>query len=166
MNSDLYKSRNDGSGFNPDPSYAENEIGERRLENVRTRRILAFCVDYLIVALLTVFFGIAVFFLGIFTLGLGWLLYAILAPMVAMAYVGITMGGPQQGTLGMRFFSLKIERYDGAAVDFFLAVLHGVIFWVAHIVLTPALLIVSLFSADKRLVQDIVLGTVVVRSDA
>lgn len=136
-----------------------------RLDGVRTRRILAFLVDYLIVALLTFAAGVAVFFVGILTLGLGWLLYVVLAPLVAMAYVGLTMGGPNQATPGMNFFALRIEREDGQLVDPWLAILHGVIFWVAHIILTPFLLVVSLFSAKKRLIQDILLGTLIVRSD-
>lgn len=135
------------------------------LDNVRTRRVLAFLIDYALIAILSFIFGIVVFFLGILTLGLAWLLYFVLPPLVAMAYVGLTMGGPNQATPGMQFFALKIVREDGERIDPFLAVLHGVIFWVAHIVLTPFMLAVSLFSSKKRLVQDILLGTLVIRSD-
>lgn len=136
-----------------------------RYGGVRTRRVLAFIIDYLIVALLTVAAAAVVFFLGIITLGIAWLLYAVLAPLVAMAYIGLTMGGPAQATLGMQFFAIRIERMDGARVDMPLAILHGVLFWVAHVALTPLLLAVSLFSARKQLVQDILLATVVVRAD-
>lgn len=136
-----------------------------RLDGVRTRRILAFLVDYAIVALLTVLAGIAVFFVGILTFGLGWVLYFVLAPLVAMAYVGMSMGGPKQATPGMQFFSIRIEREDGRMVDPWLAILHGVLFWVFHIVTSFVLLAVSLFSEKKRLLQDILLGTIVVRSD-
>lgn len=135
------------------------------LENVRTRRVLAFLVDYVVIAILCVFFAIFVFFFGIFTLGVGWLLYFVLPALVAMGYVDLTMGGPEQATPGMRFFALKIVREDGERVDPFLAVLHGVFFWVAHIILTPFLLAVSLFSSKKRLLHDIFLGTMIVRSD-
>ncbi len=141
-------------------------IATELLENVRTRRVLAFLIDYIIIAVLCFFFAIFVFFFGIFTLGLGWLLYFVLPALVAMGYVGMTMGGPAQATPGMRFFSLKIIRDDELMVDPFLAVLHGVIFWVAHIIMTPILLAVSLFSSKKRLLHDILLGTMIVRSDA
>ncbi len=77
-----------------------------------------------------------------------------------MAYVGFTMGGPRQATPGMSFFALRIERDDGQLVDPFLAVLHGVLFWVAHITLTPVPLALSHFSPHrKRLVHDMLLGT-------
>lgn len=144
------------------PAHPADDLS--RYEGVRTRRVLAFIVDYLIVAALTLGAGVVIFFLGIITLGIAWLLYAILAPIVAMAYLAVTMGGPAQATLGMQMFSIRIERMDGARVDPALAVLHGVLFWVAHIALTPLLLAVSLFSARKQLVQDILLATVVVRS--
>ena len=136
-----------------------------RFDGVRTRRVLAFLIDYLIVAVMTLVAGVVVFFLGILTLGLGWLLYLFLAPLVAMAYVGLTMGGPYQATPGMRFFAIRVERLDGAPVDPFLAALHGVFFWVLHIVLTPILLGICLFAPEKRLLQDLLLGTVVLRSD-
>lgn len=140
-------------------------LTEGRLGGVRTRRMLAFVIDYLLVAVLTGIAAVVIFFLGILTLGLGWLLYFIIAPLVAIVYVGTTMGGEHQATLGMRFFSLRIERLDGGRVDFFLAILHGVLFWALHIVMTPFLLLISLFSSKKRLLHDILLGTVVVRSD-
>lgn len=136
-----------------------------RLESVRTRRVLAFLVDYALIGVLTFVAGIVVFFLGILTLGLGWLLYPVLALLIAVFYVGSTMGGPRQATWGMDFFSLRIERVDGRPVDFITAVVHGMIFWVAHVTFTPLMLLVSLFTERKQLVQDILLGTVIVRSD-
>lgn len=152
------------SGYTARDSF-ERYGASPRFEGVRTRRVLAFIVDYLIVAVLTMIAMVAVFFIGILTFGLGWLLYFVLAPLIAMAYVGSTMGGPAQATPGMQFFSIRIERDDSAPVDFFLAILHGVIFWVAHITLTPFMLLIALFSERKRLIQDILLGTAVVRSD-
>jgi uncharacterized RDD family membrane protein YckC len=148
------------------PASAHDAGNSRYFENVRTRRVLAFLLDYLIVAALSCLAAVAVFFVGIITLGLGWLLYFIMVPLIAMAYVGFTMGGPAQATPGMQFFSIRIERIDGGMVDPALAVLHGVLFWVGHVVLTPFLLAVSLFSNEKRLAHDLLLGTVVVRSDA
>jgi uncharacterized RDD family membrane protein YckC len=153
--------RNDNPSFTHD----ENRIGQARLENVRTRRVLAFIVDYLLVAMLSLMAGVVVFFLGFFTFGLAWLLYFVLPALVAIFYVATTMGGPNQATLGMQFFALKIYREDGGNIDPYLAILHSVMFWVAHIVLTPFMLALSLFSSKKRLVQDMLLGTVILRSD-
>ena len=68
---------------------------------VLSRRIFAFLIDYAIVALLWIPAAVAVFFLGIITLGLGFMLYPVLFAVVAMAYFGLTMGGPNQASVGM-----------------------------------------------------------------
>lgn len=146
------------SGYSP-------ALAAERLDGVRTRRVLAFLVDYAIVITLVVVAAVAVFFLGILTLGLGWLLYPILGLIVALSYVGMTMGGPRQATVGMDMFSLRIERDEGGPVDAITAIVHTCIFWAVHVAFTPLMLVVSLFSARKKLVQDILLATTIVRSD-
>ena len=151
--------------YSPHAAGYAQALPSHALDGVRTRRILAFLLDYTIVALLVVAAAIVVFFLGILTLGLGWLLYPILGLVVALAYVGMTMGGSRQATLGMDFFSLRIMRDDGTRIDMVTAIVHACIFWAAHVALTPLLLAVSLLSGRKKLVQDILLGTTIVRSD-
>ena len=147
------------------------DITSSRLDNVRaysgvrTRRILAVCVDYLIVGLLLIPFAILVLLLGLLTFGLGWGLFAILFPLVALIYVWNTLGGPNQATVGMRMMGIRLDRLDGRSVDGMLAVVHSVLFWAANVVLTPFVLLVSLFADRKRTLHDLLLGTVVVRSD-
>jgi uncharacterized RDD family membrane protein YckC len=137
----------------------------RAYDGVRTRRVLAFFLDYLIVALLLIPFAILVFFLGLLTLGLGWSLFAILGPAVALVYVWSTLGGPNQATVGMRMMGIQLDRLDGRPVDGLLAVVHSVLFWAGNLVLTPLILLVTLFSDRKRTLHDLLLGTVVTRSD-
>lgn len=132
-------------------------------DGVRTRRIVSFIVDYTFVLLLSVPAAVVIFFLGIVTLGLAWGLYAILLPLIAILYLAFTMGGPGQATPGMRIAGVRIARLDGGEVDAPLAVLHGVLFWASNAVLTPFVLLVGLFTARKQLLQDLLLGTVVVR---
>lgn len=132
-------------------------------DGVRTRRVLAFVADYSLVLLLSIPAAIVVFFLGIVTLGLGWMLYGILLPLIAVVYIGSTMGGRAQATPGMRLAGIRLERLDGGRVDPMLAILHGVVFWASNAVLTPFVLLVALFTPRKQLLQDLLLGTVVVR---
>jgi uncharacterized RDD family membrane protein YckC len=134
-------------------------------EGVLTRRILAFIVDYLIIALLLVPFGILVLLVGLLTLGLGWMLFSILVPAVALIYVWTTLGGRRQATLGMRMMSIRLERLDGKPVDGLLAVVHTVLFWAGNAVLTPLILLAPLFLDRKRTLHDLLLGTVVIRND-
>lgn len=137
----------------------------RLYDGVRSRRVLAFCIDYLIVGLLLIPVSIIVGFLGIITLGLGWMLFGILGPLVAIVYVYATLGSPRQATVGMRAMSLRLERLDGGRVEGTLAVLHSVLFWAANAILTPLILLVSLFVERKRTLHDLLLGTVVIRTD-
>lgn len=137
----------------------------RVYEGVRTRRVMAFLIDYCIIALLLIPFAIVVFFLGLLTLGLGWMLFSVLGPVVALAYVWNTLGGPSQATVGMAMMAIRLERLDGARIDGLTAVVHTVLFWAGNVIATPLILLATLFLDRKRTVHDLLLGTVVTRSD-
>ena len=153
------------------PAHAiDGEIMTTRLddwrvyEGVRTRRVLAFLIDYVLIALLLIPFAILVFFLGIITLGLGWMLFSVLGPAVALIYVWRTLGGPNQATVGMNMMGIRLERLDERPVDGLLAVVHTVLFWAGNVILTPLILLATLFLDRKRTVHDLLLGTVVTRA--
>ena len=137
----------------------------RAYEGVLSRRIMAFIIDYMLVALISVPVAILVFLLGIVTLGLAWFLFSILFPGVALIYVWNTLGGPSQATLGMRAMNIRLERIDGVAVDGLMAIVHTILFWAGNVFLTPLILLATLFLSRKRTVHDLLLGTVVIRSD-
>lgn len=150
----------------------DGEIIETRLddwrayEGVRTRRVFAFLLDYLIIGLLCIPFAILVAVLGVLTLGLGWALYGVLGPLVALIYVWNTLGGEKQATVGMRMMGIRLDRLDGRPVEGMLAVVHTVLFWAGNVFLTPLILLAPLFVDRKRTVHDLLLGTVVTRNDA
>lgn len=137
----------------------------RAYDGVRTRRVLACAIDYLIIGLLLIPFGILVFFLGLLTFGIAWSLFGILAPLVAVVYVWNTLGGRDQATMGMRMMGIRLDRLDGRPIDGLTATVHTVLFWAGNVALTPLVLLVTLFSDRKRTLHDILLGTVVTRSD-
>jgi len=136
----------------------------RYLDGVRTKRILAFLIDYLMVGILVTIAAVIIFFVGFITLGAGWLLYAILVPLVALSYVAWTMGGPKQATWGMQMMSIKLARYDGQSIDWMTALVHAVLFWATTVIFAP-LLLAPLFLEHKRMLHDLAMGTLVVRSD-
>lgn len=140
-------------------------VGMTNLEGVLSRRVLAFLVDAVIIFLLCIPVAVVIFLLGVITLGLGFFLYALMFPVIAIAYVAFTMGGQEQATLGMRVNNIHIERVDGGKIDLITAVVHSVLFWAGNAVLTPLVLLVTLFSDRKRTLHDLLLGTIVVRSD-
>ena len=82
---------------------------------------------------------------------------------MALTYVGWTMGGPAQATIGMRLAGIRLERYDGRRIDFITAVVHAVLFWASAAIFAP-LLLAPLLLEHKRALHDLALGTVVVRS--
>lgn len=131
----------------------------------RTRRIGAFLIDYGMVVVLCVVAIPLIALFGFATFGAGWLLYGILVPLVALTYVGWTMGGPRQATWGMQMMNIKIARYDGQPIDWMTAMVHAVLFWATSVVFAP-LLLAPLFTHHKRTLHDLALGVVVVRSDA
>ena len=134
-------------------------------DGVLTRRVFAFLIDYLIIGLLVIPFGIAVAILGVLTFGFAWGLFGILFPLIAIAYVWITLGGRNQATLGMRAMSIRLDRLDGRPTDGLLAVVHTVLFWAGNVLLTPLILLATLFTDRKRTLHDLLLGTVVARTE-
>jgi uncharacterized RDD family membrane protein YckC len=137
----------------------------RAYSGVRTRRIFAFLLDYFFVLLLTIPFAILVAILGLLTFGLGWVLFSVLLPMVAILYVWNTLGSTAQATTGMRIMGIRLEKLDGSRIDGMTAVVHSVLFWAGNVILTPLVLLVTLFSDRKRTLHDLLLGTVVTRTD-
>ena len=64
----------------------------RLYDGVLTKRILAFVIDYVLIFLLLIPVAIVVALLGVLTLGLGWMLFGVLGPLTALAYVAMTLG--------------------------------------------------------------------------
>ena len=82
-------------------------------EGVLGRRIVAYLIDFVVILAFMLVLGIAILILGVVTFGLGWLLFAILAPGAAILYTALTMGGPMSSTLGMRFCGVAVGRVRG-----------------------------------------------------
>lgn len=147
-----------------DMSFDDDRFEDARtFQGVRTRRVFAFVLDYIIIGLLLIPVALLVFILGLLTIGIGWLLFWILCPLTALLYIAITMGGRHQSTLGMRLMGIRVERLDGRRVDPLLAMVHTVLFWAGNAILTPFILLLALILPYKRTLHDLLLGTVVTR---
>lgn len=134
-------------------------------DGIVSKRVFAYIFDFVIVSLVSIAAAIAVFFLGIFTFGLGWLLFAVFMPMVLAAYLAFTLGGPDAATPGMKMVGIQMRLYDGGRSGPLGAILHGLLFYISITVLTPFIVLVGLFTARGRLLHDLVLGTYMVRTD-
>ena len=150
--------------IDPNPTLAAPDDW-RAYSGVLSRRAFAFVIDYAIVLLLCIPAAVVVFFLGILTLGLGFFLYPALFVIVALLYFGMTLGGPSQATPGMRAMGIAMVRLDGRRMDFLTAMVHTVLFWIINSFLTPLILLIGLFTERSRLVHDMLLSTVIVRTE-
>ncbi|MEZ5839931.1 MAG: RDD family protein [Hyphomicrobiales bacterium] len=149
----------DGPEFAYDPD-TQPEL----FEGVRTRRFTAFLIDAAIILALTLLVGILVFFLGVLTLGFGWLLYGGIFPAVALIYTAMTAGGPNSATIGMRTMGLELRTWYGAKMYHLLAAMHALVFYFSISMLTPAVLLVCLFNGRKRCLHDMLMGTIVINT--
>jgi uncharacterized RDD family membrane protein YckC len=82
----------------------------------------------------------------------------------AIVYYGACIGGPSSATIGMRVMDLELRTWYGAPGYFVLGATHAVLFWVTVSFLSPFVVLVGLFNGRRRLLQDFVLGTVVINN--
>jgi uncharacterized RDD family membrane protein YckC len=136
-------------------------------EGVLARRFIAFVIDVVIIMLPVAFAAIFIFFLGLVTFLLGWALFCVLYPgtvIWALVYTGSTLGSPASATIGMRIMDLEMRTWYGAPVYFVLGAVHAIVFWITISVLTPLVLVVGLLNERRRLLHDILVGTVVINN--
>jgi uncharacterized RDD family membrane protein YckC len=134
---------------------------------VLTRRVIAFVIDLIVLSIPIVLAILFIAVFGIVTLGLGWLLFWLVSPasiIWALVYYGASIGGPHSATLGMRVMDLELRTWYGGPGYFLLGAMQAVLFWISISVLSPLVLLVGLFNARRRLLHDIVLGTVVINN--
>ena len=139
------------------------ELPARALEGVRTRRIMAIGFDLIFISIIVAVAFIFLSVLGVLTFGLAWLAIPFLYPFVALFYNGMTISGPKRATPGMRMMDLEMRLTDGYTVPFIYAAVHAVLFYLSWTMLTPIVLVVSLFARNKRCLHDILAGVVVTR---
>ena len=134
---------------------------------VLTRRFFAFLIDLLVLSIPVILACVFIAVFGVVTLGLGWALFWLVSPasvIWALIYFGASLGGPHSATLGMRVMDLELRTWYGTPGYFVLGAMHAVLFWVSVSVLSPLVLLVGLFNGRRRLLHDVLLGTVIINS--
>ena len=156
--------RNDGGvpphAFDPD-------LQPELFRGVLTRRVFAFLIDLVVLSVPVILGYIFIAVFGVITLGLGWMLFWLAWPATivwAIVYYGASIGGPHSATMGMRAMDLEVRTWYGAPGYFVLGACHAVLYWVSISFLTPLVLLVGLFNSRRRLLHDVILGTVVINS--
>jgi uncharacterized RDD family membrane protein YckC len=151
-----------GADFaSPSPSY--DPVTQPQLfDGVIGKRLIALAVDATIITLLVLLASFAVFVFGIVTLGLGWVLFAVVFPVVGLGYNALTIGGPNSATIGQRLVGLKWQTWFGGKVSPLIAAFHALLFWfsLGSVVLWVPNVLWALFDPQKRCLHDIFAGVV------
>ena len=158
-----------GVSFEVKPHAFDPTTSPELFEGVLARRVLAFFIDVILIVIPVVFAGLFIFVFGLVTFGLGWALYWLLSPAAviwALVYYGTTFGGPASATIGMRVMDLEMRTWYGAPMYFLLGAVHVIVFWITVSALTPLILLIGLFNERRRLLHDMLVGTVVINNEA
>lgn len=158
-----------GLSFEIKPHAYDPVANPEYFEGVPARRVVAFLIDLLIVGFPVMVASLFIFLFGIVTFGPGWLLFWLLSPATviwAIVYYGFTLGGAASATIGMRTMDLELRTWYGAPAYFLLGAVHGILYWISVSSLTPLILLVGFLNERRRLLHDVLVGTVVVNNAA
>jgi uncharacterized RDD family membrane protein YckC len=142
-------------------------------DGVLARRVIAFLIDLIVLSLPVLILGVFMAAATIATLGLAAILFALLSPLFwpliviwAICYYGFCFGSVASATLGMRAMDLEMRTWYGSPAYFVLGAVHAIVFWVTVSILTPLVLLVAMFNDRRRLLHDMMVGTVVINNPA
>ncbi|HEY2531256.1 MAG TPA: RDD family protein [Xanthobacteraceae bacterium] len=158
-----------GVSFDIKPHAYDPIANPELFEGVLARRVVAFVIDLIIIAIPLIAVSIFVFIFGLFTFGLGWALFWLLSPgsiVWALVYYGLTLGGRASATIGMRAMEIEMRTWYGAPAYFVLGAVHAIVFWISLSVLTPFILLVGLFNPRRRLLHDMLVGTILINNSS
>jgi uncharacterized RDD family membrane protein YckC len=140
-------------------------------DGVLPRRLIAFVIDLFIIATPIIVLGLFGVAATIVTLGIAGIFFALLWPLYwpmiviwALCYYGLTFGSQASATLGMRVMDIEMRTWYGSPGYFLLGAVHGLLFWMT--IWFPIVLIVPLLNSRKRLLHDMVIGTIVINNAA
>jgi uncharacterized RDD family membrane protein YckC len=151
----------------PPPHDLDPWLYPELFRGVLTRRVFASLIDLVVLSIPVILAVMFITMFGVVTLGLGWALFWLVSPasvIWAIVYYGASLGGVHSATLGMRVMDLQLRTWTGAPGYFVLGAAHAVLFWLSMSLFTPLILLVGLFNGRRRLLHDLILGTVVINS--
>jgi uncharacterized RDD family membrane protein YckC len=143
----------------PDPA-AFPEV----FEGVLWRRVLAYMIDLLLIAVLAVGVWMAFAVLWLLSFGLLGPLLWFLFGLLPLAYHTLFLSGRRSATPGMRCFDLELRSVTGERPSFLQALIQTALFYATVSMTCSLILIVALFNRRRRTVHDFLAGTVMVRT--
>ncbi len=139
---------------------------------VTPRRVYAYLLDMVVVAMLCGMMFIASLILGMLSFGLLWPFMMALLALVPIAYHTLTIGGQHSATFGMRAAGIKVMSIAPGAEQtkgkptLVQALIQTGCFYLSIAFTCTLILLVALFNPRRRTVHDFVAATVVVNDPA
>jgi uncharacterized RDD family membrane protein YckC len=131
-------------------------------EGVMSRRVVAWCLDAVLIGLLMIALWLVLLLFGLLTLGLGFSAMTIL-PFVPFCYQVLSLLCSASATPGQQMLDLTVRRDDDLGPPTVLqAVIFTLVFYLT-LALTGLLLLIALFTDRHRTLHDMLSGLVVVR---
>ncbi len=134
-------------------------------EGVMTRRVVAWLLDMLLIALILGALWVVLLMFGLLTLGLGLPLLGIL-PFVPFCYHLLFVAGASSSTPGQRALGLVVRRDDDLGPPSFAQAFVYTLGFYLTLATTGLLLLFALFTVRHRTLHDLASGLVVVRTRA
>lgn len=144
------------------PALPDPHSSPELFEEILQRRMMAFAIDFVIIAILGIILTALGMVAGIFTFGLAWLglpLVSLLAPLI---YYTVTLGGLSRATIGMRKMDIVLTSTGNEPLDSWHTLAHVVLFWLSWS-FTPLIFAIGLFSKRRQLGHDLLVGSLMVR---
>ena len=140
----------------------EDEILSR---GVLLRRYVAWCIDLLLIGVITGAFWLAIATFGVLTFGLGFHILPGLG-VVPFAYHWLFLSSSLSATPGQGLMGLTVRRDDNLArPNWVEAAVWTLLYYLTLAIFFP-LLVIALFTVRKRALHDILSGLVVIRKRA
>lgn len=147
------------AGWPPDPIAAAQYY-----ESVTLRRVCAYVLDAMIIAMIVLVLHLALTVVTIMTFGLFAPLQFLVIPLaLALAYHILQIASPVAATVGMRLFGLRAWSVVGGRPTGTQAIIHGFCFYGSMSVTGGLVALVALFNSRRQTLHDMLAGIVVLR---
>jgi len=138
--------------------------GADRFESVLERRVVAYLIDLVPIALLTLLAAAVLSVLTLLSFGLLGFLWRLL-PLIAFLYTAFWIAAPGSATIGMRCAGLTVRRLDGGDPSSLQALLFAALFYLLVAITGWIIMLLPLVTAGHRAAHDYLAGVLVARSD-
>lgn len=152
----------------PPPRWGDAWAHPEYFQGVTLRRIVAYVIDVMVVALLAILLWFITSFLVVLSFGLLFPLKALALALLPLAYHILLIASPGAATFGMRAMGLRVmsiapgAELDGGRPTLFQAMIQIVAFYGSVAFTGSLILLVALFNPRRRTLHDWLAGTVVV----